>query len=71
LLVHIAPLDAGAASVQREEADEILKRMETIVEGEVLSLDDLGRLPDGGTDEKALRKVSKLDINARWHGGAL
>ncbi len=32
--------------------------MEAIVDGEVLSLKDLGRLPDGGTDEKAIRKVS-------------
>lgn len=31
--------------------------MEAIVEGELRSLDELGRLPDGGTDEKALRKV--------------
>ncbi|BGP23802.1 hypothetical protein JCM10295v2_002703 [Rhodotorula toruloides] len=35
--------------------------MEAIVEGELLSLDELGRLPDGGTDEKALRKVYKLN----------
>lgn len=34
--------------------------MEAIVEGEAISLEDLGRLPDGGTDEKAIRKVSIL-----------
>lgn len=45
--------------------------MEAIVDGEVLSLEELGRLPDGGTDEKALRKVSKLDVDPWWHDGAL
>lgn len=69
--MHIAPLDAGEPSNQRKDADEIIKRMEAIVDGEVLSLEDLGRLPDGGTDEKALRKVSKLDIDPWWHDGAL
>lgn len=60
LLVHIAPLVAGGDAVARSrtEADEVLKRMNTIVEGDVLSLEDLGRLPDAGTDEKAIRKVS-------------
>lgn len=66
LLVHIAPLAAGerAASDQRKEADEVLKRMEAIVDGEVLLLEDLGRLPDGGTDEKAIRKVSALALGS-------
>ncbi|GAA5869842.1 hypothetical protein JCM3774_000511 [Rhodotorula dairenensis] len=68
LLVHIAPLGAGddeaSASAQRREADEVLTRMEAIVEGEVLSLEDLGRLPDAGTDEKAIRKTYKLNQDA-------
>lgn len=55
LLVHLAPSeDAGGP-----EADEVLPRMEAIVEGEVQSLDLLGALPQGGTNYKALRKVSQ------------
>ncbi|GAA5993701.1 hypothetical protein JCM10908_001336 [Rhodotorula pacifica] len=69
LLVHIAPLDSGdsdddGSARRRGEADEVLKRMEAIVEGEMLSLEDLGRLPDGGTDEKAIRKTYKLNQDA-------
>ncbi|BGP31152.1 hypothetical protein JCM10296v2_002916 [Rhodotorula toruloides] len=59
-LVHIAPLLPEGDGARRANGD-ILRKMEAIVEGELRSLDELGRLPDGGTDEKALRKVYKLN----------
>jgi hypothetical protein len=39
------------------EEREVLAKMQDLVEGEPLSLDVLGYLPGGGTNEKALRKV--------------
>ncbi|GAA6061398.1 hypothetical protein JCM10212_000658 [Sporobolomyces blumeae] len=40
------------------------KEMRDIVEGQLASLDLLGRLPDGRTNEKSLRKVYKLNGDA-------
>lgn len=60
LLVHVGPLSEDRPGAGRTEAEEVQRRTEAIVEGEAISLEDLGRLPDGGTDEKAIRKVSIL-----------
>ncbi|GJN89744.1 hypothetical protein Rhopal_002733-T1 [Rhodotorula paludigena] len=63
VLVHIAPspLPADDAAAQQGANEDVLRRMEAVVEGELVGLEALGRLPDGGTDEKALRKIYKLN----------
>lgn len=65
LLVHLAP----SADEGGPEADEILPRMEALVEGGIQSLDLLGALPGGATNYKALRKVSctLLELSAVLH----
>ncbi|GAA5823652.1 hypothetical protein JCM11251_000712 [Rhodosporidiobolus azoricus] len=68
LLVHIAssPSSSSSSTKSSDEAADILRRMEELVgEGSKLqSLDLLGKLPEGGTDEKGLRKVYKLNQDA-------
>ncbi|BGP54764.1 hypothetical protein JCM8202_003272 [Rhodotorula sphaerocarpa] len=64
LLVHVGPLSEDRPGAGRTEAEEVQRRMEAIVEGEAISLEDLGRLPDGGTDEKAIRKTYKFNQDA-------
>ena len=60
LLVHLAPSeDAGGL-----EAEEVLLRMEALVEGGVQALDLLGALPEGKTNYKAIRKVSRAKFMA-------
>lgn len=58
LLVHIGSANGGDAAQERSAAEGVWRRMEAIVEGKAISLEQLGRLPDGGTDEKGIRKVS-------------
>jgi len=41
-----------------ETAEDVEKGMRAIVEGELASLDQLGRLPNDGKNFKSLRKVS-------------
>lgn len=53
-LVHVAPLNGATRDSERS----VLERMQSLSGGNPSSLDLLGRLPDGGTNEKSLRKVS-------------
>ncbi|GAA5896723.1 hypothetical protein JCM6882_005020 [Rhodosporidiobolus microsporus] len=67
LLIHIAPSSPSSSSTPPEEAADVLRRMEDLVEGSTLeSLDLLGRLPEGGTDERGLRKTYKLNQDAAF-----
>ncbi|ORY91458.1 CGI-121-domain-containing protein [Leucosporidium creatinivorum] len=59
-LVHIAPLTSVDDS---SSAEAILSRMKDLVQLEPSSLDLLGQLPDGGTNEKSLRKYYKLNTD--------
>ncbi|GAA5898164.1 hypothetical protein JCM5296_002009 [Sporobolomyces johnsonii] len=63
LLVRIASSDPSANS-GTPGGDEVLRRMHEIVEGELASLELLGRLPAGGTNEKSIRKTYKLNQDA-------
>ncbi|GAA5828688.1 hypothetical protein JCM5353_008502 [Sporobolomyces roseus] len=47
-----------------ETAEDVEKGMRAIVEGELASLDQLGRLPNDGTNFKSLRKIYKLNSDA-------
>ncbi|GAA5893238.1 Cgi121p [Sporobolomyces salmoneus] len=58
LLVRIQPETAS------DTPQEIEEGMKSIVEGEIASLDLLGKLPGGGTNEKSLRKIYKLNGDA-------
>ncbi|POY74106.1 hypothetical protein BMF94_2918 [Rhodotorula taiwanensis] len=64
LLVHIGSANGGDAAQERSAAEGVWRRMEAIVEGKAISLEQLGRLPDGGTDEKGIRKTYKLNQDA-------
>lgn len=48
-LVHVAPSSTDAQAV--------LDKMMQLVDGDLLSLDLLGSLPEGGTNEKSIKKV--------------
>ncbi|CEQ40545.1 SPOSA6832_02185 [Sporobolomyces salmonicolor] len=56
LLVRIVPSDPSASSGM-PGGDEVLRRMHDVIEGKLASLELLGRLPEGGTNEKSIRKV--------------
>ncbi|GAA6046460.1 hypothetical protein JCM3770_004933 [Rhodotorula araucariae] len=60
LLVHIAPAPETPAEEQAP-GEEILRRMEAVVQGPMVPLDALGQISGGGFDEKAVRKVYKLN----------
>lgn len=68
VLVHIAPstLPTDDAAAQQRANEDVLRRMEAVVEGELVGLEALGRLSDGGTDEKALRKVRFAALPKGW-----
>ncbi|GAA6012106.1 hypothetical protein JCM10207_005130 [Rhodosporidiobolus poonsookiae] len=84
LLIHLAPSPPSSTSsstptpTPAQEAEErraVLARMQALVDGAPLvSLDRLGALPadeasgKGGTDEKGLRKVYKLNQEAALTG---
>lgn len=55
VVVHIARTAGGREG--QDEDEEVLRRMEAAVEGEVVSLDALGRIQGGALDDKAVRKV--------------
>ncbi|GAA5950366.1 hypothetical protein JCM21900_003706 [Sporobolomyces salmonicolor] len=63
LLVRIAPSGRSASSGMPGE-DEVLRRMHNVIEGELASLEVVGRLPEGGTNEKSIRKTYKLNQDA-------
>ncbi|GAA5889579.1 hypothetical protein JCM8208_001064 [Rhodotorula glutinis] len=69
VLVHIAPTTGQAtAENERTAAEDVLRRMEAVVEGEVVSLDALGRADGGALDDKAVRKVYKLNQDTALKG---
>ncbi|GAA6008938.1 hypothetical protein JCM11491_003840 [Sporobolomyces phaffii] len=47
-----------------EPSEQIQDGMKSIVEGQLASLDLLGTLPEGGTNDKSLRKLYKLNGDA-------
>ncbi|GAA5955075.1 hypothetical protein JCM3765_003183 [Sporobolomyces pararoseus] len=51
-------------SAEKQEAADIEAGMKSLVEGEIASLDLLGNLPEGGTNDKSLRKIYKLNGDA-------
>ena len=51
-------IDSLAKSMEEEES--IFDAMQSLVEGEVVDIEQLGGLPNGGTNWKALRKVSSV-----------
>ncbi|GAA5924399.1 hypothetical protein JCM1841_001689 [Sporobolomyces salmonicolor] len=63
LLVRIVPSDPSASSGM-PGGDEVLRRMHDVIEGKLASLELLGRLPEGGTNEKSIRKTYKLNQDA-------
>ncbi|BGP39107.1 hypothetical protein JCM10450v2_003060 [Rhodotorula kratochvilovae] len=67
LLVHIAPTAATPAD-ERAAGEDVLRRMETVVQGPMVALDALGRSEGGGLDEKVVRKVYKLNQDAALKG---
>ncbi|KPV77462.1 uncharacterized protein RHOBADRAFT_51312 [Rhodotorula graminis WP1] len=69
VLVHIAPSTGQAtAKSERTAAEDVLRRMAAAVEGEVVSLEALGRSEGGTLDEKAVRKVYKLNQDTALKG---
>ncbi|GAA6031053.1 hypothetical protein JCM8097_003981 [Rhodosporidiobolus ruineniae] len=83
LLVHLAPSPSSSSSSSspadaspppHSDAQAVLARLEKLVEGSGARLESLkwlGRLPDGGTDEKGLRKLYKLNADAAFSSLAL
>ncbi|GAA5883278.1 hypothetical protein JCM16303_007344 [Sporobolomyces ruberrimus] len=62
LLVKVQPTPTtGESTTTREEIEEGMKR---IVQGQIDSLETLGNLPEGGTNDKSLRKIYKLNGDA-------
>ncbi|GAA5974621.1 hypothetical protein JCM5350_001222 [Sporobolomyces pararoseus] len=60
LLVRIR----GNESAEKQTSADVEAGMKSIVEGELASLDLLGNLPEGGTNDKGLRKIYKLNGDA-------
>ncbi|GAA5851853.1 hypothetical protein JCM9279_001908 [Rhodotorula babjevae] len=69
VLVHIAKTGEDAtAEGERLASEDVLRRMEAVVEGELVSLDALGRTEGGALDDKAVRKVYKLNQDTALKG---